>query len=177
MAIDLNNGYQRKDGASASNIYYGYTWKANASDGENVFAIRRVNSVNGVETVTWTNGDPISYNDDWTSRTYSFGVPSGTLGLTMSSWTSSAGGFYIAAFTWSAINGVSKYYVTASSSQGVLNTFGAVPVGQYSLSSTSYIFNQTAWTQNFPGSGTYSFTVRAENVAGSIASSITIYLS
>jgi len=169
MALDLNNGYQRKDSASASNVYYGYSWNPNATDGDKTFAIRRVNTSNGVETVTWTNGDPVSYNDSWSSRTFSFSPPVGSLGLF---GTTSNG--YIGSFTWSSLNGVSKYILTANSGGTTLDEFGAAVRNR---NYTAIVFNRTSWTQPFPGSGTHSLTVQAVNVSGSTSSTSTLYFS
>ncbi len=174
MALDLANGYQRKDSASASNVYYAYTYKSNATDSENVFAIRKVSTVAGVETVTWTNGDPISYNDNWTSRTYSFSSPGGSLGLTGS--TGSNLGYYYANFSWNLLSGVSKYMITANGSGGVVNTFGQYESGPNYKGYTNILFNTTSWSQVFINPGTYTFTVIAQNVAGSTSSTITIKL-
>lgn len=172
MALDLNNGYQRKDSASASNVYYAYTSNPNAADTDKVFAIRRVNTAAGVERVTWTNGDPISYNDSWSGRTYSFSVPVGSIGLTCS--LTSSNGLYIGTFTWSALNGVSKYLVSVSNSTGLINEFGLKIGGLNPRTFTANVFNQTSWTQPFIATGSHTFTLTAQNVAGSTSSTITV---
>ena len=176
MALNLTNGYQRKDSSSASNVYYGYSYNQNAGDGEKVFAIRRVNTTAGVETVTWTNGTPLSYYDSWSSRTYSFATPLTGLGLTCTSTTFS-NGFYIASFTWSNINGVSRFVLTASGSSGILDEFGFVQRGTNAKTNTTYVYNTTSWTQPFQATGSYTFTVRGENVVGSTSSTLTINFS
>jgi hypothetical protein len=173
MALDLVNGYQRKDSASASNVYYGYTPNPNASDTDKVFAIRRVNTAAGVETVTWTNGDAISYSDSWSGRTYSFAAPGGSLGLTCTSVTSSNGA-YIGTFTWSTLNGVSKYIISVTNSTGLIDEFGNRMSGPNARTWTSYVFNQTSWTQNFGLTGSHTFTLTATNVAGSTSSRVAI---
>lgn len=173
MALDLANGYSRKDSASASNVYYGYSPDPGATDGDKVFAIRKVSNVAGVETVTWTNGTPISYNDSWTSRTFSFSAPGGTLGPTCTLATFS-NGFYVASFTWSSLQGVSKYLVTFTNSRGVLDEFGRVQTGIYSRSYTANVFNLTSWSQPSTVTGSHTFTVTATNVAGSTSSSISV---
>lgn len=167
MALDLANGYIRKDSASASNVYYGYSL-GNPTDTDKVYAIRKVNNAGNVETVTWTNGDPISFNDSWSSRTYSFGVPGGNLNLTWSRVTTPE---RQASFTWSQITGVSKYLVTIKNSNGqILNPDGSLYTSQYFKSFGSNLFNTFAYTQGFVSSGTYSITLTATNVAGSITS-------
>ena len=173
MALDLNNGYQRKDSASASNVYYAYTSNPSAADTEKVFAIRRVNTAAGVETVTWTNGDPISSSDSWSGRTFSFGVPGGSLGLTCTSITSS-NGFYIGTFTWSLLNGVSKYLISVTNSSGIINEFGQNQQGPNYRNFTTYLFNLTSWTQNFGSTGSHTFNLTATNVAGSTSSKVVV---
>ena len=173
MALDLNNDYQRKDSASASNVYYAYTSNPNATDTDKVFAIRKVNTAAGVETITWTNGDPISYNDSWSGRTFSFAAPGGSLGLTCTSITSS-NGFFIGSFTWSTLNGVSKYLISVTNSSELIDEFGTKVGGQYPRSFTSYVFNQTSWTQNFGRTGSHTFTLTAQNVVGSTSSKVVV---
>jgi hypothetical protein len=186
MALDLANGYIRKDGSSASNVYYGYSFNSSASDTDKVFAIRKVSTAGGVETVTWTNGTPLSYINDWAGRTYSFAVPGGSLNLTYSTTTiteTSTSGTYsftyaksrFASFTWSSINGVSKYIVTSKDGSGnLLGIDGAALRGQYvTRNYTTELFNLTSYSQGYLDAGTYTLTITAVNVAGSISSTTT----
>lgn len=174
MTLDLANGYIRKDGSSASNVYYGYSVDPNSTDTDKVFAIRRVTNVAGVETVKWTNGNQLSYTSDWIGRTYSFATPTGNLNLTAT--TSTTFGYRVASFTWSALLGVSKYLVTALDSSGKLIQVNGLPILGHYVNQTysSELLNLTSWTQYYLGSGTCSFTVRAENVAGFTSSTVTI---
>lgn len=175
MALDLTNGYQRKDSSSASNVYYGYTPNINAADGDKVFAIRRVNTLAGVETVTWTNLNQLSYNDSWSGRTYSFSQPGPITGLT---WSLASGNYYVAAFTWSSVNGVSKYIVTATnSSNKILNRDGSISLALNNTGYTVDLYNETKYTQFFLSSGTYSLTVSAHNAIGSTSSTAVINFS
>lgn len=173
MPLDLINGYSRKDSSSASNVYYGYTVNPNPADGDAVFAIRRVNTVAGVETVTWTNGNPLSYSDTWTGRTFSFGAPGGTLGFTYSKSSTVP---YYASFTWSSISGVSKYVITATNSNNqILDGFGlTLRSNDAAKPFTANLTNTYVYTQQFVNSGTYSVTLTATNVAGSISSTYVI---
>jgi hypothetical protein len=186
MTLDLANGYIRKDGSSASNVYYGYSYNQSAGDGDKVFAIRKVSTVGGVETVTWTNGTQQSYINDWSGRTYSFVTPAGTLGLTYSKILSTetvTSGTYsftyaksrFVSFTWSSINGVSKYLITSKDGSGnLLNVDGAPLRGQYvTRDYTTEVFNLTSYSQGYLDAGTYTLTVTAVNVAGSISSTAT----
>ncbi len=167
MALDLTTDYVRKDSSSASNVYFGYA-VGNPSDTDKVFAIRRVNTAANVETVSWTNGDSISFNDSWSGRTYSFSTPGGNLNLTWSRVTTPG---RLASFTWSQINGVSKYLVTVKDSSGnILNSDGTIYRSAYNFKSFgSNLFNTYAYTQGFLDAGTYSLTLTATNVAGSIS--------
>ena len=186
MALDLANGYIRKDGSSASNVYYGYSYNQNAGDNDKSFAIRKVSTVGGVETITWTNGTQQSYINDWVSRTYSFTSPAGSIGLTYSKTLSTetvTSGTYsftfaksrIASFTWSSINGVSKYIITSKDGSGkLLNVDGTPLSGQYvTRNYTTEVFNLTSYSQGYLDVGTYTLTVAAVNVAGSTSSTVT----
>lgn len=176
MPLDLANDYSRKDSASASNVYYAYTVNPNAADGDKVFAIRKVSTTAGVETITWTNGNQMSYSDSWTSRTYSFGAPAGTLGFTYSKTTTQP---YVATFNWSAITGVSKYVITAKDANGaLLDESGNLLRGPYvTRTFTTNLTNVTLWSQPFISTGTYSVTLTAQNVAGVLTASYTINFS
>ena len=179
MALDLANGYSRKDGASASNLYYGYSVDPNAADTDKVFAIRRVVTTAGVETVKWANGNQLSYISDWAGRTYSFSAPYTGLNLTATTSTSTLNSivtYRTGTFTWSSILGVSKYFVTATDTNGdLLSSDGLRLTGQYlNKSWTAELHNTTSWKQNYLNPGTYTVTVRAENVAGFTSSTVTI---
>jgi hypothetical protein len=179
MALDLANDYSRKDSASASNVYYGYSVDSNVADGDKVFAIRRVNTTSSVETVKWTNGNQFSYVSDWTGRTYSFATPGGSLNLSFTTSIATSGSLIthrLGIFTWSSLQGVSKYLVQAVDSTGRFLQVNGLPLtGQYLNRGYGWeLINLTTWTNYFLNSGTYTFTVRAENVAGFTSSTITI---
>jgi len=177
MSIDLANGYIRKDGSSASNIYYGYSYNTSASDGDKVFAIRKVTTVGGVETVTWTNGSSISYLSSWTDRAASFTAPSGSLGLTWSTYLSP---FYTADISWSLLTGVNIYQIIAKNESGsLLNMNGTRLEGQYvnDKTYTTEVFNTNSVSFSTPTPGTYSITIVGKNVAGTTSSTITFNLS
>jgi hypothetical protein len=171
MALDLNN-YDRKDGASASNVYYGYVVNKNDSDSSKVFSIRKITTVAGVETSTWANGGPQSYSDSWTDRAYCFTAPSGSLGLT---YTVSS---MISNISWTGLTGVSKYTFTAISPNGYILQKGGAKLEGFFVDRTygDVLFNVTNYSQSHLSSGTYSITVTAVNVAGSSSSTINIFI-
>lgn len=173
MALDLANGYVRKDGSSASNVYYGYTSTPNPADGDFVYSIRRVNTSNGTETISWVNDDPNSFISSWSGRTFSFTTPSTPLGLT---WSTSGNS---STLTWNSITGVNKYFLSVRNSSNVLLTDNGFPQqGPYSNQSyTKFIVNGTRHFQRFLSDGTYSVLVQAINNAGSTSSTATIYIS
>lgn len=179
MPIDLANGYIRKDAASASNVYYGYSFNQNASDGEKVFSIRRVNTVSGVETITWTNGVQTSYVSDWTNRENCFVAPTGSLNLSSTQSTTlinSIPTYRLATFTWSALPGVSQYIVTSKDEAGrLLHTDGSRLQGFYvERTYTTNLINLTTYNQSYLNPGTYTFTLTGVNVSGSTSSTVTI---
>ena len=178
MALDLANGYLRKDSASASNVYFGYANVTNPGDSDAVWAIRRVNTAGSVETINWTNNDPISYNDTWSGRTFSFVAPTQPLNLTWSTSTSS--GFRQVAMTWSSITGVSKYIVTSTDQFGKLLDRNGLKIQGYYVNQKTFtenLFNNYAYKQTFLTAGTYSISVSAHNFGGSTTSTATINFS
>lgn len=178
MALDLANGYSRKDGSSASNIYYAYSLNPNATDDDKEFSIRKVSLVGGVETVTWTNGSPTFFASDWTNRSSSFATPSGSLGITYSQNVIASGttvNHRYVEFSWSLLPGADQYEVTSMSSQGILQKDGTRLLGQYvDRSYSENLINLTNYVQSYLNPGTYTFTVTTKNVAGYISSTVTI---
>ena len=177
MALDLANGYIRKDGSSASNVYYGYSYNTAAGDGDKVYAIRKVTTVAGVETVTWTNNSQMSYVSSWTNRAASFTAPSGSLGLT---WSLSSGIFYNAQVSWSLLNGVDIYYVTVKNEGGQLLNLDGTPLQGMYVNEKTYttdLFNQTSVSMGFVNPGTYSVMVTGKNIAGTTSSTATFNFS
>jgi hypothetical protein len=177
MALDLANGYIRKDAASASNIYYGYSYNTAAGDGDKVYAIRKVTTVGGVETVTWTNNSQMSYASSWTNRAASFVAPSGSLGLT---WSLSTDNYNSAQVSWSLLSGVDVYYVTVKSEGGQLLNLDGSPLQGFYVNDKTYtidLFNQTSVSVGFANPGTYSVTITGKNIAGSTSSIATLYFA
>jgi hypothetical protein len=173
MNLDLANGYQRKDSASASNVYYGYAMTQNPADTDLVWSIRKINTAASVETVSWANGEPAAFSSSWSGRTSSFATPTGTLGLT---WSFLPSNPYNAKFTWNPITGVNRYLITVSNN-GLLNRDGSLKQGPYITATyTSEYINQYTHVQSL-GTGTFSVTVTAMNVAGSLNATASITLS
>jgi hypothetical protein len=173
MGIDLNTDWIRKDSASASNIYYGYSYNTSATDGEKVFAIRKVNTTSGVESVTWTNGSQISYCSSWSDRVSCFTTPSGSLGLTWSATQSSL--YRSASVSWNFLSGCDIYLVEVRTEGGaLLNVDGLKLQGQYvTRTYTTDLINKNYINVGFLEAGTYSVRVTAKNVAGTSASTAT----
>jgi hypothetical protein len=164
MALD----WSRQDTLSATNSYYGYSINQSAADSDNTWFIKKVTTSASVSNVTWTNGDPNIQISTWTNRANSFIAPTASLGLTWSSSTS-----YVISFSWSLISGVDMYkiYITG-------NNVKLTPTGQfyYGEAPTAFLANKNSFI--YPGSRgvTYSVTLVASNVAGSVQSSSTIYI-
>ncbi len=179
MALDLANGYARKDAASASNVYYAYIINQDAADTDKVFALRRVTNVAGVETVTWANGSRNFFASSWAGRTYSFAAPGGSLELAATSSTisvNSAVTHRVANFSWTLLQGVNQYLVTSLDSSGRLLFPDGQPIqGQYvDRGHSTNLINTNTYTQNYLTAGTHSFRVTAVNVAGTTSSVISV---
>jgi hypothetical protein len=177
MAIDLANGWLRYDSASASCLYYGYNTNLGAADTDSTWSIRQVSSANNVQTVKWTNNSTPGAST-WANRTQSFSTPGGSLGLTYSK-TGSSGNYYVN-FSWTAIKGADYYLFSAINGSGnVVSNSGALIQGQYVTSTFSNTgYNYTSYNQQvMDTNATYSFTVVAQNIAGSIGQTVNIYFS
>jgi hypothetical protein len=167
MALDLANGYLRYDSASASNLYYGYNLNSNAANGDYTWAIRRLNTSAGVQTVNWVNGDQSSFISSWTNRANYFSAPSGSMAFTYSKSGSSL------SLSWSLLAGVDKYIITVTNSNNqILDTIGNPIVGQYAYQRTytGFVNNLTNYGLSLINSGTYSVTLTGYNTYGTTAS-------
>jgi len=169
MALDLANGYLRYDSASASNLYYGYNINQNAGNGDYTWAIRRVNTSGGVQTINWSNGDQSSYISSWTNRANYFSAPSGNMGFTYSKSGNTI------SLSWSLLSGVDKYIITVTNSNNqLLDNRGNVYTGPYAYQRiyTDFVNNLTNYNIGFT-SGTYSVTLTGYNTYGTTSSTYT----
>ena len=174
MALDLNS-YQRKDSASASNIYYGYSYNPNPADTDLVWAIRRVNTVAGVESYSWVNGDASGMYSSWTNRAAYFTAPTASLGFTWS--TATASSLNTMSLSWTLLTGVDRYIITSKTNGGqLLDSRGNSIIGPNvgGKTYTDFVIGLNGFSLAFPGSGTYSITLTALNAAGSTSSTATI---
>jgi hypothetical protein len=173
MALDLANGWQRYDNASASNIYYGYNLNPNAANGDYTWLIRRLNTSAGVQSYSWANNDSIAFCSSWTNRASYFAAPSGSMAFTYSKTNS--GGLRFATFTWTLLAGVDKYTITSTNQNGqVLDASGNVMGGINPRIYTDFYVNTTNVNLAFPSIGTYSVTLSGSNVTGATSSTYTI---
>jgi hypothetical protein len=173
MALDLNNDWVRKDSAAAPNTYYGYTLTPNAPEDAAVYAIRRVNSTASVDKVLWTNGNPESFSSNWTWRQASFVAPTSFSLATYSTFQDAT--YRNAQVSWSLVKGVDVYLVTVRTEGGSLLSLDGLPLQGPNVTRnyTINLINETSVTAAFLSSGTYSITITAQNVAGSISSTAT----
>ena len=168
--MDLNN-YLRKDYATPS-TYYGYSSNSNAASTDFNWSIRKVTTAANVETVTWTNGDPINSVSKWNDRVNSFTTPAGSLGLTCSFSNPKLN------ITWNQLSGANRYQVVISQSNVLLSSNGGQIYNNPNFNSsqiTKEIVNEGSYLYNYATTGmTYSITLTAINVAGSSSSIITV---
>lgn len=173
MALDLTNGWQRYDNASASNIYYGYNLNPNAANGDYTWLIRRLNTSAGVQSFSWANNDSVAFCSSWTNRASYFAVPSGSMGFTYSKTNSN--GLRYAVVSWTLLAGVDKYTITSTNQNGqVLDEGGNIMGGVNARTYTDFYINATSSSLAFPSVGTYSVTLSGSNVAGTTSSTYTI---
>jgi len=175
MAIDFLNSYQRKDSASASNVYYGYSYNQNAGDGDFVWSIRRDNTSAGVESFSWANGDAASMYSSWTNRAAYFAAPTASLGLTWSTSTNVV--VKTMNLSWDLLNGVDRYIITSKTNNGqLLDSRGNAILGPntFNKTYTDFVLGVNNFSLSFIDSGTYSITLTALNAGGSTSSTATI---
>jgi hypothetical protein len=171
MALDLANGWQRYDNASASNIYWGYNLNSNAANGDYTWLIRRLNTTSNVQSFAWANGDQTAFISSWTNRASYFTAPSGSLSFTYSKTGSNL------SLSWSLLSGVDKYIITATNSNGqILDTLGNPYVGPYSgqRAYTMFVNNSVNSSISFANSGTYSVTLTGYNPVGTTSSTYVV---
>ena len=171
MALDLTNGWHRKDSSSASNIYYGYSTNPGSGDTDFTYSIRRVNTTAGVESSRWSN-DGMLFISSWSGRTYSYAAPLTSLSLT---WSTSSSPTNRVSLGWSAINGVNIYTVAIRDVDGkLIGINGGEFVAPFTKTYTVNLINQYSYSQELINDGTYSLTVSGLNLVGSTSSTITI---
>jgi hypothetical protein len=169
--MDLNN-YLRKDYATPS-IYYGYSSDSNAASTDFNWSIRKVTTSANVETVTWTDNNPLNQFAKWNDRVNAFSTPSGSLGLTCSVINNK-----ILNISWNQLTGVNRYQVVVSSSGKVYSDLGN-EIYYKTNSTNNQITKELINTGNYRykyavASSSYSITLTAINAAGSSASTITV---
>ena len=104
----------RKD-TSGANVYFGYSTDANAGDNDNTWAIKKITTSGSVQTVTWSNGDPILRISKWSDRVNTFVAPTGNLGLTYSVTPSfNYPSLYDIRLSWNELSGVCLLYTSPS---------------------------------------------------------------
>ena len=177
--MDLTN-YLRKDFATPS-IYYGYSSDSNAASTDFNWSIRKVTTASNVETVTWSNGDPGKPYAKWNDRVVSFISPTASLGLTCSIGTQINNNVPLN-ITWNQLSGVNRYQVVVSKDSIVYSDLGSQiynnnnnsQITKEIVNGSSYTFNYAESTNGASPSNVYSIALTAINVAGSLASTITV---
>lgn len=177
MAIDLANDWLRKDIATPS-VYYGYALNAIAQDTDSVWAIRKVTTSGGTDTVTWNDNLQFKFNAKWSERVACFATPSGSLGVTWSVTTgqnSFSMTYSDIRASWTDLSGANLYRILLTDHLGqTYNYTGGTNRNPYL---TTQLTNEQEGTSYFfrgQSSYTYSLTVTAVNALGISASTVTI---
>lgn len=177
MSIDLANDWLRKDIATPS-VYYGYTQNTGAQDTDSVWAIRKVTSSGGTDTVTWNDNLQFKFNAKWSERVACFATPSGSLGVTWSVTTvqnSFSMTYSNIRASWNDLSGANLYRILLTDHLGqTYNYLGQTNRNPYLL--TQLTNEQEGTSYSFRGitNMTYSLTVTAVNALGISASTVTI---
>lgn len=156
--------------------YYGYSYDMNAADTDNTWSIKKVTVSGTVETVKWTNGD-YGRISKWSDRAASFATPTGSLGLTCSSFNQ-IGNSVTLNITWNQLSGVDNYQVIVSSGNVIYSDLGNQIYNNQNFNSiqvTSTVVNSGSYAYRYASTGqTYTVTLNAVNVAGASSSTVTI---
>ena len=82
MSLNLNNDWLRRElGTTASTgdqiitRYYGYSNTINGADTDDIWSIRKVTLSTGVESVSWSDNQVLSYKAKWSERAANFIAP------------------------------------------------------------------------------------------------------
>ena len=174
--MDLTN-YLRKDYATPS-IYYGYSSNPNAASTDFNWSIRKVTTSANVETVTWTDNNPLNQFAKWNDRVNAFSTPSGSLGLTCSFSSP------VLNISWNQLSGANRYQVVISESSTIYSdsghqiynnpNFNNSQITKEIVNGSSYTFNYAESSNGLSPSNVYTIELTAINVAGSSASTVTI---
>lgn len=173
MSINLNNDWLRRElGTTASTgdqiitRYYGYSKTINGSDTDDIWAIRKVTLSTGVESVSWSDNEFLSYNAKWSERSQNFISPTSSLGFTYSSTQPTK-------FTWNSLVGVNRYNIIVKNNNGSVLTKEGVASQNTTFSLTDTYFNKTNHYQYLP-SGSYSVVLQAVNAGGTLTATYSI---
>lgn len=168
----LSTNWLRKD-ISGSTTYYGYSSNPNPTDGSNEWFIKKVTSSGTVQSVTWTNGDPILQISSWSNRVNSFTSPTSSLGFTYSISDSQIYPNYKSInLSWNILSGVDRYLIYVTEDNKSVTQDGNYYYGDYptkEIQNNDYYLFQSASVGK-----SYSVTLVAKNVAGMTSSSYII---
>ena len=171
--IDLNNDWIKKDSASASNIYYGYTTNLSATGSNKVWSIRRVQTSSGVETVSWNKNRVFDYSAAWDDRDLYFTAPTASLTASFTfSKTNVGHSFGTHSFldlTWSEVKGIDTYQITISDEFNRVYSYNGNQITS-PYNQNPITFETLSNSYKFRGQigKTYSLTLTARNVYGSV---------
>lgn len=178
MNIDLNIDWLRKDIATPS-VYYGYAQNAGSVDTDSVWAIRKVTTVAGVDSVLWNENRILTYSARWDERVACFATPSGSLGFTYSVSTRQ-NSFNITYsylnMSWTDLSGTNLYRIKVSDQNGI--TYNALYdpfVNPWIINQlTTEIIGTTSYVFRGVPNMTYSVVITGVNALGVTSSSSTI---
>jgi phosphoribosylformylglycinamidine (FGAM) synthase-like amidotransferase family enzyme len=173
--INLNNDWLRRElGTTASTgdqiitRYYGYSNTINGADTDDIWSIRKVTLSAGVESVSWSDNNVLSFNAKWSERSLNFISPTSSLGFTYSSGQPTN-------FTWNSLAGVNTYNIIVKDSNGyIVSKNGTLSSAGSNQTITERYLNKTNHIQYFQSSGAYSVVLQAVNAGGTLTATYSV---
>jgi len=168
---NLDTDWTRKEIATPS-TYYGYA-KSGTSPSEKRWAIRKVTSSGGSQSVEWNNNISFRPNAIWDNRAAHF--------TALASFTASSGLTYSVdqtgntfhdeyrlSISWTDLAGTDIYKVKITDHNGVVyNYLGGPYSNKYQLGGIATETTKTNFAFLAPANMTYSFTITAANIVSS----------
>lgn len=171
----IYDNWLKKDDQSPD-IYYGYSYDADALDGDAKWSIKKVTTVGQSEIVTWANGgDGVASSSIWDNR-YDYFTAS-ALPLNLSATEVDHGSYISLRISWDLIDGVDRYQVIiAGSASEVFTNDGYIVYNNgYNSVATMDVFNNNEYIYKKVEVGeSYNVTVTGFNVAANITESIAV---
>jgi len=172
--IDLGNNWLRRDSGTSGVVFYGYSDNLAAQNGDRCWSILKIETIDSVDSVYWSDNQTLSYNAIWDDRAENFVTPSETISITYSVKTDTFNNAIIDT-SWDYLTGVNTYKVYVVDQKGVLYNSLSNPFNNiYASERLTAKINDNRYTFNGKAGMTYSITIEGINQIGTTSSTIDV---